>query len=73
MLTGQSINYILIYILVSQEGMSKKEKKKKRKEKEKEPQPNKKPKRAISVACILIRCQPLPNNISIKNGKNDVL
>lgn len=45
-------------------------KEKKRKEKA---QPNKPPKIAISVACILIRRQPLPNNISTENGKNDEL
>lgn len=67
MLTGQNINYRLLPLrkFVLQEGILKK--KKKRKE-----VPTKKPKIAISVACILIRCQPLPN-ISIENGKNDVL
>lgn len=27
----------------------------------------------ISLACSLIKCQPLSNNISTENGKNDVL
>lgn len=43
---------------------------------EKTPHPNqtkKQTKIAISVACILMRCKPLPNNISTENGKNDVL
>lgn len=49
-------------------------KKKKKKEGTKEKKgkkkvPTKNPKIAISVACILIRCQPLPNDISIENGK----
>lgn len=47
--------------------------KNKRKKGKKKPQPNKPPQIAISVACILIKCQPLPNNISTENGKNDVL
>lgn len=57
----------------------KKEKKKKgRTEEEKTrrkkyPNQTKKTKIAISVACILMRCKPLPNNISTENGKNDVL
>lgn len=52
----------------------KKERKKGRKgkRKEKKPQP-KKNKKGISVACILIKCQPLSNRISTENGKNDVL
>lgn len=79
MLTGQNINYTLLPLgkFVLQEAMSKKKKKKEKEKekhrKEKKPQPNKNPKIAISVACILIRCQPLFNNISIENGKNDIL
>lgn len=52
-----------------------KEGQKKKKDKGKKTHPNqtKKSKIAISVACILMRCKPLPNNVSTENGKNDKL
>lgn len=48
-------------------------KKEKGKKKKKKPQSNTSPQIDISLACPLIKCQPLPNNISTENGKNDVL
>lgn len=54
--------------------MGKKKKKKgKRKKEKKKPQSNTSPQIDISLACPLIKCQPLSNNISTENGKNDVL
>lgn len=77
MLTGQNINYTVaswkVCFTRSHVKKKKKAKEKEKNRKEKKPQPNKNPKIAISVACILIRCQPLFNNISIENGKNDIL
>lgn len=76
MLTGQNINYIFLPLRKFDKKACKKEKKKeerKGKKRKEKAQPNKNPKIAISVACILIRCQPLPNNISTENGKSDVL
>lgn len=85
MLTGQNIHYVFLPLrrFVWQEGMWKRQeiKEKERKEGQKKkrqggkkyPNQTKKSKIAISVACILMRCKPLPNNISTENGKNDVL
>lgn len=67
MLTGQNINYILLPLrkFVLQDMLKKKIKKALTKQK--------KPKLLFFVACILIRCHPLSNNINIDNDKYDVL
>lgn len=55
-------------------GKKKKKKEKGKRKKEKKKAPIKHlPPIDISLACPLIKCQPLSNNISTENGKNDVL
>lgn len=73
MLTGQNINYILLPLrkFVLQEGILKK-KKKKRKGKKKVPT-KRKTKNCYFCGLHSNKVQPLPNDISIENGKNDVL
>lgn len=83
MLTGQNIHYVFLPLRRFDKKACEKDKKGKKKEgrteekkdKRKKTHPNqtKKSKIAISVACILMRCKPLPNNISTENGKNDKL